>query len=292
MPFFMPLNYQVGEFNLSNFKIPRGDIGLGKKIRLINGLIEKGKRDPRVRKTAIDILQDVPEKDWGLEVEEIFDYIWNNIRYTKDINRVETLQAAWTTIDLGAGDCDCQVILAGALLGSVGYPIKLTTVVPRGKKEWGHIYLKVGLPPQAPRQWLAFDSTVNQPLGWEPPARIISRKKDFLISKGGGMSGLVYEEGFGFADLGLTKEEAIKKALSRGRDQWSGVKRAVEKVKTEEGVFVKEQEAAVREAAKAEEELRKMIGEESALPFKALAIGLPIIFILLVGGYFMLRKKR
>ena len=94
-------------------RVPRGPKGTLATARIIGRLIRDGARDFYVRQKAIQIFREYnvrPKNRWG-EVCSLFDYVQRNIRYTRDIFRVELLHTARRMLELKAGDCDDMTIL-------------------------------------------------------------------------------------------------------------------------------------------------------------------------------------
>ncbi|MEK6683896.1 MAG: transglutaminase-like domain-containing protein [Nitrospirota bacterium] len=127
----------------------------------------------------------VPEKNWRSECEAIFEAVRSHIRYTRDIEGIDTYQHPVRTLEWGGGDCDDYTIVLASMLKSVGYPVKARTMeqrrTPNGQRvgQWGHILLIVGVPPQKPGGWLPLDASVDKPAGWYPPKQMIYRTQDF-----------------------------------------------------------------------------------------------------------------
>ncbi len=151
-------------------RLPKGYPGTRRTVGLVARLIRQGAKDFRVRQTAIDILiaNDIPPKDYLGEIEALFCWVRDRIRYTRDIYRVELLHTARRMLELRAGDCDDMTILLGSMLKSVGHPVRLALVGfnPRKKSLFTHIYLEVFYK----GAWIALDPTVRRPLGFAPPA--------------------------------------------------------------------------------------------------------------------------
>jgi transglutaminase-like putative cysteine protease len=141
-----------------------------RKIDRIATLISQGKRSPRIRRIAIEIVKRVQERDYLGEVKQLFEFTKQRIRFTRDPYGVESLEGAEETLELGAGDCDALTVLLSSLLGAVGYPIKLKVISTTGRG-WNHIYPLVGIPPQRPQTWIPADASVKRPLGYQPPHR-------------------------------------------------------------------------------------------------------------------------
>lgn len=77
-------------------KIPSGYRGTLKTVEHISDLIKRGAKDFTVRQTAIDILlqRAVKAKDYVGEIKALFEWVQQNIRYTKDTFRVEVHRSA------------------------------------------------------------------------------------------------------------------------------------------------------------------------------------------------------
>src|SRR5262245_57591839 len=126
-------------------QIPEGYRGTLQTVEHISDLIRKGAKDFNVRQTAIDILlqRAVKPKDYLGEIKALFEWIQQHVRYSKDTYRVEVLHSAARMLELRAGDCDDIAILLGAMLESVGHPVRLvlTGSDPLRQDLFSHIYL-------------------------------------------------------------------------------------------------------------------------------------------------------
>jgi transglutaminase-like putative cysteine protease len=151
-------------------RIPKGAAGTLVTAALIARLVRQGAKDFYVRQKAIEILRaaGVRPKDRFGEVCALFDWVRRNIRYTRDIFRVELLHTARRMLELQAGDCDDMTILLGALLTSVGHPVRLVLAGFRADRP--HVYSHVYPEVQVKGRWMAIDPTVSRPMGWAPPA--------------------------------------------------------------------------------------------------------------------------
>ena len=114
-----------------------------------------------VRQKAIEIFRiaGVAPKDRFGEIRSLFEWVRRNIRYTRDIFRVELLHTARRMLELRAGDCDDMTILLGAMLMATGHPVRLVLAGFRKHKPHGysHIYLEVNLG----GNWIALDATME-----------------------------------------------------------------------------------------------------------------------------------
>jgi hypothetical protein len=151
-------------------RIPQGYPGIVKTVEQIKELIRQGAKDFFVRQRAIDILieRNVPPKDYAGEIRTLFEWVKDNIRYTKDPFQVEVLHSARRMLELRAGDCDDMSILLGSMLKAIGHPVRLAIAGfnPVNPRQFSHIYLEVN----HQGRWVALDPTMPYPAGWAPPA--------------------------------------------------------------------------------------------------------------------------
>ncbi len=148
--------------------IPKGYLGTQTTLKHIQVLIRAGAKDFYVRQKAIDILLEKavqPKNYWG-EIKALFEWMQQNVRYTKDPFRVEVLHSARRLLELRAGDCDDMTILLGSMLESIGHPVRLvvTGPDPLRPKLFSHIYLEAF----HQGQWIPLDATMPYTMGWEP----------------------------------------------------------------------------------------------------------------------------
>ena len=150
-------------------RVPRGPKGTLTTAEIIGTLIREGAKDFYVRQKAIQIFRTYrikPKNRLG-EVCALFDFVKRNIRYTRDIFKVELLHSARRMLELRAGDCDDMTILLGAMLLSTGHPVRLILAGFRRNRPhaYSHIYPEVNVG----GRWIAIDATVDKPMGWAPP---------------------------------------------------------------------------------------------------------------------------
>jgi len=139
-------------------------------VEVIKKLIEEGKKDIVVRTTAEKIVQYIQPKDYEREVKAIYNFVVRRLRYTKDIHRVETVHQARELLrrHKKAADCDDFVILTGALLQSIGHPVRIVIIGNNylDKEDYSHIYIQV----MAGKKWVSLDGSVpGAKAGWEAP---------------------------------------------------------------------------------------------------------------------------
>jgi hypothetical protein len=165
---------------ISLHKIPEGYRGTLETVEHISDLIRQGAKDFHVRQTAIDILlqRAVKPKDYLGEIKALFEWVQQNVRYSKDTFRVEVPHSANRMLELRAGDCDDMAILLGAMLEAVGHPVRLVLTGPDPLRRdlFSHIYLEVS----HKGRWIPLDSTMPYPMGWAPRTLV---RKIFAIER-------------------------------------------------------------------------------------------------------------
>jgi len=186
-------------------KIPSGDAGADVTARALRQLIEYGKRDPRVRRTAISVIKSsdvTPHDQWG-EVRALHGWVQRNVRYVKDPYGIEYVQTPDVMLSTMTGDCDDYTVFLGSLLESVGYPVDVKIVARNGRKGFHHVYpivhldgLEVGL-----------DASIPVPFGFQ--SSDIRRQQIYRSELNGmrvtdvyGGSGLAYTLPAGITVLG------------------------------------------------------------------------------------------
>lgn len=128
-------------------------------------LVNRYKRHDAVRSAALDLVRSLPPKDYAREVNAIFTFVRDRIRYTKDVNGVETVQTPPATLELEAGDCDDKATLLAAMLESVGHPTRFVAVGYTGPDTFQHVYVET----YVGRRWVPLDATMTgAPVGWQP----------------------------------------------------------------------------------------------------------------------------
>jgi hypothetical protein len=149
-------------------RIPKGYAGTKRTVEHIKALIRGGAKDFFVRQKAIDILLErgVRPKDYRGEIKALFEWVQQNIRYTKDPFRVEVLHSARRMLELRAGDCDDMTILLGDMLEAIGHPVRIVLAGPDPLRPrlFSHVYLEV----YDKGRWIPLDPTMPYPMGWAP----------------------------------------------------------------------------------------------------------------------------
>lgn len=185
-------------FHLPNW----GKIGEAGRLRFLRTAAEQASMDPRIRQLAFKILRDarVEQRQYREQAAALLSWVQHNIAYINEPN--EILQDPLYTLKPGvqAGDCDDLALLLAALFGAVALPWRFvlsgrgpdgapilwvegtTRSLAQLRARWGHIFVRVGLPAFAPKEWLYAEPTVKGvALGWDA----VSQGGALTVAEGG-----------------------------------------------------------------------------------------------------------
>lgn len=143
--------------------IPDGPAGTRATLNAMARMIRQGKKDTAVREKALQLTRHLRSKDWRAQAKAIFFYARDRIRYVGDIYGVETIAEPGVTMRLGQGDCDDKAVLAGALLQSIGHPVKLVAV-GFDNGPFSHVFVETLIGPT----WVPMELTEELPFGVYP----------------------------------------------------------------------------------------------------------------------------
>jgi len=143
--------------------IPNGGAGIRATLRVMVKLVNDGKKNIDNREIALSIVKNLPPKCWVCEAKAIQQFIFNNIRYTRDIDGIETVATPEKTLEYGQGDCDDMAVLAATLLQTIGHPVRFIAVGFNGKPV-SHVLLETLIG----SRWTPMELTENLPFGVYP----------------------------------------------------------------------------------------------------------------------------
>ena len=157
-------------FPTSVKQIGTGDRAIAATLRLMRKMILDGSKNWEIRWTAVQIVKDLPARSDQAEVNAIFQWIQQSLRFTRDPIAVEMLHTPDVLLKLirqdtqTAADCDDYVILGGSLLAVLGYPTRFKIISLNTQRKLQHVYLEV----RVHGKWIPFDPIRrDKPLGWE-----------------------------------------------------------------------------------------------------------------------------
>lgn len=149
----------------TSLHIGNGMLGIFQTLHIMRDLVRRFKIDPEIRQAAVSTIFLTPEKNGASEVEAIFNFVRDNIRYLRDISGIETLATPDKTLLCRIGDCDDQTVLLSAMLESVGYATRFVAAGYIASDAVEHVYLQVFID----GEWVDADPTEHYPLGYAPP---------------------------------------------------------------------------------------------------------------------------
>jgi hypothetical protein len=162
---------------------------LQERVALLRKLcwdLKTGARSPVILALARRITDSCRGRDAICELQSIYKFTVQNIRYTGDLAGVDTFAAPLRTIQMGGEDCDGHAVLNCALAICNGFRTKVRITSNRGTS-WDHIYCMVGMPKGRADRWLALDTTLARSrtdfsrFGTEPPR---AKYQDFSMDIG------------------------------------------------------------------------------------------------------------
>ena len=152
--------------------LPSGEAGTYATVRLMRRFVQQYKRVHAIREEALSLVGGLRQKDWFGEVNAIFTWVRDHIRYVRDIHGVETVQTPLVTMELGTGDCDDKSTLLATLLETIGHPTRFVAVGFSAPGKYSHVYVETRIGDR----WYPLDATlIDQPIGSVAPLPSIAR---------------------------------------------------------------------------------------------------------------------
>lgn len=173
-----PLSDFGGSATLSrSIPLLGGVHGTEQTIELIREIVDQALRDPVVIQAAGCILQQsgAPAHNDMAEVQAIYGWTVQNMRFVKDPVGHELVRNARWLLHYRQGDCDdINAVLLPSLLGAIGYECRLVTIKadPTAPDEFTHIYAEV----LVGNQWIAVDAAREHPAFGQAPPNIYPKR--------------------------------------------------------------------------------------------------------------------
>lgn len=173
-----------GPNRVQKLAIPSGIGGVRRTLRLMVDVASTFKTDVHVRTLAVCLVggrvvtlpngQQVryprcPPKDYAGELCCLHAFVRDCVRYTRDVEGVETLQTPVQTLNVLAGDCDDKAMLFCALAGSIGFQTRFCAIGVRDQP-FSHVMAQALLDDAG--EYVNAETILTDPpvpLGWEPP---------------------------------------------------------------------------------------------------------------------------
>jgi len=146
------------------------EMPIEQRLATIQRKIYEGTKDPEMRKLALAITSQCPERDGLCEAKAIYKAVKKRVRYSGDIapikhpngqvEGIDLYQSARRTWEFKAGDCDDTAILISTLLAHNGITPRLRVTAEDKHSDDGHIYVIALLPKFNPSYSVALDATL------------------------------------------------------------------------------------------------------------------------------------
>lgn len=167
----------LGLSPVKHIRLSDGDQGTVETIAQIRKLVHQGMTDQAINRAAIGIVRaaGIQQFDFAGETRALFEWVKNNIRFTRDIAGIETLRTAREILTIRAGDCDDIVLLLASLLSTVGHNVRLVTISsdPTAPRTFSHIYLEAEMQDGS---WIALDSARRNAMFGRGPQRYFRKR--------------------------------------------------------------------------------------------------------------------
>ncbi len=127
--------------------------------------ILKGAQDEEIRTLALRITANVKGHDVEGELDALYRFCRDEIRYRSDPRGQERVQSARFTLKTRVGDCLDKVILFCALAGSLGHVTRFVLLMQRQRKDgaYGHVFAEG----RTAAGWKSYDPTPEEAnAGW------------------------------------------------------------------------------------------------------------------------------
>lgn len=183
------------------YKLPRQQM-LEKTVAAMRQLIESAKERWEFVQFSRNLVKHHEGHDFLSEINTIFEYVRDRIRYVRDPFGIELVQSPMRTIQTGFGDCDDKTVLFCALCEAIGHRTRIVLEDTSGRS-WTHVRADVFYK----GKWIPADCTPETKwLGWQSK-NVIRRG----YPRAGLPSGVINYNGLD--DLGFLKKigKAFKK---------------------------------------------------------------------------------
>ncbi len=149
--------------------IDSGPTGIWQTLQIMRNVTREGKKALPVRMKALELVENLQQKNYLGEIKAIHAFVRDYIRYVGDINGVETIHTPEKLLEIGQGDCDDKCVLVASMLESIGHPTRFVAIGFR-PGDFSHVYVET----QYGREWLGIECTEPVAVGWQPK-NVVSR---------------------------------------------------------------------------------------------------------------------
>lgn len=159
----------VPQANIQTSSVAPGAAGARQSLKVMRQIVLVHRMNPLVVSYARQIVNNagIRMKDYPAQAHAIYDWITQNIAFTRDPVGVDLYMTPEVTLHNGAGDCDDLAILFASFMESLGHPSGFLAIREPGSDTFNHVLAitRIG------DRWICADcSNPDQGLGWCPPA--------------------------------------------------------------------------------------------------------------------------
>lgn len=173
----------AGPIPAETVPVPSGAAGVRATLKLMVGLVQRYKWHPLIRETARALVQGCPDHNQLCEASALQAFVRDQIRYTADVEGVETLQSPVVTLGYlepsfgdfapggtASGDCDDKSTLLAALMAAVAIPGAFCAVKVGGQPDYSHVLVVARLRQRTQVSNVPLETIVpGAAPGWSPP---------------------------------------------------------------------------------------------------------------------------
>ena len=131
----------IPKASLSRTQVAPGAAGARQSLRIMRGIILRYRYNPLVIAYARQIVNTagIRTRDYPAQVAAIFNWIQENIAFTRDPRGIDLYMTPDVMLKTGAGDCDDMAILFDTFLESLGHPTALMAIQQPGYDTFNHV---------------------------------------------------------------------------------------------------------------------------------------------------------
>jgi hypothetical protein len=118
--------------------------------KILADLVVKYSVHPKIRELATKLVRGCPNYNTKCELDRIFNFVRDNIRYTEDVAYIDSYHSPLRILELGVADCDDFTILTDSLLASIGWTVGSRIISTSPNRPYHHIYSIVVFPKNCP----------------------------------------------------------------------------------------------------------------------------------------------
>ena len=165
-----------------------GDAGAESSIADMRALVDQALKSPQIYQLTRSIVQSTPAYSDSGELQALYQWVLQNIRFVKGVVGKQSLQTADATLAMRAGQCTDLSILLASLAMSIGYPARFVAVAtdPGAPDQFSHIYPEA----QLDGEWIPMDAARQGAAFGVPPARVYKSETFPILDAVGNMPSL------------------------------------------------------------------------------------------------------